>query len=129
MSARVVLSQFESVVNRTESLSSRLCTKRVRATRDQLSEFLTLHTRLKAILASFVSGIQRLSSMASPDEEDILLADHVRSAKDFDTLTPPQAHWTASTRERSLNNIISGQVMLSPTLFRDGGTSVALCGE
>lgn len=89
MSVSVVLSQFEALVTRMESVGSKLCTKRIRSTRDQRDEFQNLHKRLKATLATFDTGIQRLLAIGTPDEDDIHLADRVRSAKDFGSITSP----------------------------------------
>lgn len=89
MSVSVVLSQFEALVARMESVGSKLCTKRIRPTRDQRDKFQNLHKRLKATLATFDAGIQRLLAIGTPDEDDIHLVDRVRSAKDFGSITSP----------------------------------------
>lgn len=89
MSVCVVLAQFDSLVTRMESLSSKLSTKRIRPTRDQLNDFQNLHTRLKAALADYDAGIEKLLAAGYPNEKDICIADRVRSAKDSGPITSP----------------------------------------
>ncbi|CAI7622815.1 unnamed protein product [Penicillium pancosmium] len=84
MSAIVVLSQFDTLVKKMESVSLKICQKRIRPSANQLAEFRGLYTRFKATLANFDTGY--------PDEKDIQLAAQVRSAKnnaslDLSTMT------------------------------------------
>lgn len=104
MSVCVVLAQFDSLVTRMESLSSKLNTKRIRPTRDQLNEFQNLHTRFKATLADYDAGIERLLAAGFPDEKDIRIADRVRSAKDSGPTTSP----TLTTLRRNMVLIFMG---------------------
>jgi hypothetical protein len=60
MSVSVILSQLEALVTKMELVGSRLCNKRIRPTADQLNDFQNLHTRFKATLANFDTGIQKL---------------------------------------------------------------------
>lgn len=108
MSAVVVLSQFDSLVNKMESVSLKLCQKRIRPSTDQLTEFRGLYTRFKATLANFDAGIQGLLAIGYPDEEDIRLASRVRSAKNDTSFTPS----TMTTLKRNLVLIFMG-----PTTF------------
>lgn len=80
MSVSVVLSQFDALVNKMESVGLKLCHKRIRPSGGQLNEFRGLYTRFKATLANFDAGIQGLLAMECPDARDIELADRVRSA-------------------------------------------------
>ncbi|KAJ5998011.1 hypothetical protein N7522_009671 [Penicillium canescens] len=87
MSVCVVLAQFDSLVTRMESFSSRLSGKRIRPTRDQLNEFQNLHMRFKTILADYDTGIERLLTTGLPDADDISIGDRVRSNKDSSLVT------------------------------------------
>lgn len=108
MSAIVVLSQFDALVKKMESVSLKLCQKRIRPSADQLSEFRDLYTRFKATLANFDAGIQGLLAQGYPDEEDIRLASRVRSAKNDEFLAPSMI----TTLKRNLVLVFMG-----PTTF------------
>ncbi|KAJ6054320.1 uncharacterized protein N7446_010332 [Penicillium canescens] len=104
MSVCVVLAQFDSLVARMESFSSRLSTKRIRPTTDQLNEFQNLHVRFKAILADYDTGVERLLTTGLPDENDISIADRVRSDKDSRLVTSS----TLTTLKRNIVLIFTG---------------------
>jgi hypothetical protein len=88
MSVGVVLSQFEALVVRTESIGSRLTRKKIRPTRDQRHEFQELSMRLKSALVIIDTVVARLLLAGHPSDEDIRLADQVRCAKNYISITP-----------------------------------------
>lgn len=104
MSVCVVLAQFDSLVTRMESFSSRLSAKRIRPTRDQLNEFQNLHMRFKTILADYDTGIERLLTTGLPDKDDISIADRVRSDKDSRLVTSS----TLTSLKRNIILIFTG---------------------
>lgn len=104
MSVSVVLTQFEALVTKMESIGLKLCNKRIRPTTDQLNEFQNLHTRLKATLPNYETGIQRLIAIGTPDEQDVQLADRIRAAKNI----PPTTSSTLTTLKRNLVLIFMG---------------------
>lgn len=108
MSACVVLSQFNALVNKMESVGLKLCQKRIRPSGDQLNEFQGLYTRFKATLADYDTGIHKLLAMGCPNQEDIQLASHVRSV----TCDAPLTSSTVTTLKRNLVLIFTG-----PTTF------------
>ncbi|KAJ5550178.1 hypothetical protein N7461_004876 [Penicillium sp. DV-2018c] len=104
MSVGVVLAQFEALVTKMELIGLKLCNKRIRPTADQVNEFQNLHTRFKATLPNYETGIQRLSTIGTPDEQDVQLADHIRAAKN----TPSTAPSTLTSLKRNLVLIFMG---------------------
>ncbi|CAP87130.1 Pc24g02220 [Penicillium rubens Wisconsin 54-1255] len=82
MSVSVILSQLEALVTKMELVGSRLCNKRIRPTADQLNDFQNLHTRFKATLANFDTGIQKLypSKILASSESTSLEKHHVSLA-------------------------------------------------
>ncbi|KAJ5993344.1 hypothetical protein N7451_009068 [Penicillium sp. IBT 35674x] len=107
MSAIVVLAQFDALVNKMESVSLKLCQKRIRPSANQLNEFQGLYMRFKGTLANFDAGIQRLLAIGYPDENDIQLAAQVRSAK--------SASLSLSTMTTLKRNLVL--IFMGPTTF------------
>ena len=104
MSVSVVLSQFDTLVARIESLGSKLRTKRIRPTRDQLNQFQNLNRKLRVGLMELDTSIQALLAIGAPDDEDIRLAASIRSAKYLGTITSPML----TALKRNLELIFTG---------------------
>jgi hypothetical protein len=83
MSVGLVLSQFEILVARAESMDSKLSARNIRPTNAQLDQF----RELKARLASAVENIDaQVTSLSQPHTETTRFADQIRSIKSISHL-------------------------------------------
>ncbi|EAS29994.3 uncharacterized protein CIMG_08740 [Coccidioides immitis RS] len=86
MSVGLVLSQLETLVSRIELMGTRLSNKTIRPTSNQRDHFQGLSARLRAALA--IIDI-RIGELLSPTDKEIGLANQVRSAKIYVSITSP----------------------------------------
>ncbi len=78
MSVGLVLSQFENLVSRTESMGSKLSAKNIRPTKDQLNQFSELKIRLTTAMANIDAEI---TSLLQPHAGITDLANQIRSIR------------------------------------------------
>ncbi|OJD19184.1 hypothetical protein ACJ73_08658 [Blastomyces percursus] len=86
MSAGLVLSQFEALAARTESMLLKLTGRKIRPTRDQRDEFRKLRGRMDSSWAALNAAIAKLNHCG---DEDIAIANQIRDTKNYQSITSP----------------------------------------